>query len=81
MTEKEKEALQTFIIEAIDADLFYAYCDNCRFSVDKGKSGEYSPCDWCNRKGQNWGVSFSTAANIALKAIDSYKKWKEESYE
>ena len=32
MTEKEKEALQTFIIEAIDANLHYAYCDNCRFS-------------------------------------------------
>lgn len=80
MTEKEKEALQTFIIEAIDANLYYAYCDNCRFA-DYRSSEEDSVCDWCNRKAQNWGVSFSTAGNIASEAINSYEKWKEESYE
>ncbi len=60
------------IIKLLTGQLDYAYCDNCKYG-DYDKYGDRY-CDNCHRKYQNWGLSYSTANDLANIIDGHYKK-------
>lgn len=49
--------------------LSYVYCDSCRGGNKKFINENPDYCDDCHRKYQSWGISESTANDLAKKIL------------
>ena len=62
------------IVKILTNELYYCYCDNCKFSDwDKYQDEE---CDGCYRKYQNWALSEDAARSITKLILKEIKNAK-----
>lgn len=58
------------ISDLIYEQLYYMYCDNCRYDSELHDDGYGSnPCDDCYRKYNGWGISRAMADALAKKIV------------
>ena len=57
------------IADIIYDELFYMYCDNCRYQIDSNDEDGTDHCENCHRKYNGWGVSKETAEAIEKRCL------------
>lgn len=61
------------IADIIYDELFYMYCDNCRYQNDSIDEYEIDHCENCHRKYNGWGVSKETTEAIEKRCLKEIK--------
>lgn len=64
----------TFLVGYSQKDeLFYMYCDNCRYRNDSIDEYETDHCENCHRKYNGWGISKEVAEAIEERCLKEIK--------